>query len=70
MLYSTTNSFKRNYNICNCIIRYFFFSDQAEARRSKVKAAKQRREERQAQKRAEILQAYAKEDGATTTPSS
>ncbi|XP_066917241.1 large ribosomal subunit protein eL19-like [Clytia hemisphaerica] len=45
-------------------------SDQAEARRNKVKAARQRREERQAQKRAEILQAYAKEDGATTTPSS
>merc|ERR1711893_524085 len=42
-------------------------SDQAEARRSKVKAARQRREERQAQKRAEILQAYAKEDSAATT---
>ena len=52
------------------LIMNFSFSDQAEARRSKVKAARQRREERQAQKRAEILQAYAKEDGATTTPSS
>lgn len=44
----------------------FLFSDQAEARRSKVKAARQRREERQAQKRAEILQAYAKEDASAT----
>ena len=39
-------------------------SDQAEARRNKVKAARTRRDERQAQKRAEILQAYAKEDNA------
>ena len=39
------------------------FSDQAEARRTKVKAARTRRDERHAQKRAEILQAYAKEDG-------
>merc|ERR1712224_947585 len=37
-------------------------SDQAEARRMKVKAARTRREDRQAQKRKEILQAYAKED--------
>merc|ERR1712110_1016890 len=35
-------------------------SDQAEARRNKVKAARTRHEERQAQKRAELLQAYAK----------
>merc|ERR1712170_90681 len=40
-------------------------SDQAEARRSKVKEARKRREERQAQKRAEILKTYAKEDEAT-----
>merc|ERR1712168_1202397 len=39
-------------------------SDQAEARRNKVKAARTRHEERQAQKRAELLQAYAKEDAA------
>merc|ERR1711993_15656 len=39
-------------------------SDQAEARRNKVKAARSRHEERQAQKRAELLQAYAKEDAA------
>merc|ERR1712170_206921 len=39
-------------------------SDQAEARRSKVKEARKRREERQAQKRAEILKTYAKEDEA------
>merc|ERR1712187_224046 len=37
-------------------------SDQAEARRMKVKAARTRLEDRQAQKRKEILQAYAKED--------
>merc|ERR1712130_61613 len=39
-------------------------SDQAEPRRNKVKAARNRHEERQAQKRAELLQAYAKEDAA------
>merc|ERR1719187_283703 len=39
-------------------------SDQAEARRNKVKAARSRHEERQGQKRAELLQAYAKEDNA------
>merc|ERR1711976_595034 len=39
-------------------------SDQAEARRSKVKEARKRREGRQAQKRAEILKTYAKEDEA------
>merc|ERR1712078_208426 len=39
-------------------------SDQAEARRNKTKAARTRHEERQAQKRAELLQAYAKEDSA------
>ncbi|KAI0232915.1 60S ribosomal protein L19 [Lamellibrachia satsuma] len=37
-------------------------SDQAEARRQKVKEARKRREDRQAQKRAEILKTYAKED--------
>merc|ERR1712080_413489 len=46
-------------------------SDQAEARRNKVKAARTRHEERQAQKRAELLQAYAKEDSAAApTPTS
>merc|ERR1711894_176679 len=39
-------------------------SDQAEARRMKVKAARNRREDRQAQKRKELLKAYAKEDNA------
>jgi len=43
-------------------------SDQAEARRNKVKNARTRREERQAQKRAEILQAYAKEDSTAAPP--
>merc|ERR1711983_239816 len=37
-------------------------SDQAEARRNKVKAARVRREERQLAKREEILKAYATED--------
>merc|ERR1711872_499143 len=37
-------------------------SDQAEARRAKVKAARTRREERQALKKQEMLAAYAKED--------
>merc|ERR1712203_858374 len=44
-------------------------SDQAEARRNKVKAARTRHEERQAQKRAELLQAYAKEDAAAAESS-
>lgn len=42
-----------------CVFRC---SDQAEARRQKVKEARKRREDRQAQKRAEILKTYAKED--------
>merc|ERR1719458_770226 len=37
-------------------------SDQAEARRNKVKEARKRREERQALKREELLQTYEKED--------
>ncbi|XP_065063122.1 large ribosomal subunit protein eL19-like [Rhopilema esculentum] len=37
-------------------------SDQAEARRAKVKAARQRREERQAQKKIDLLSAYAAEE--------
>merc|ERR1712002_420134 len=40
-------------------------SDQAEARRTKVKEARKRREERLAQKRAEILKTFAKEDEAS-----
>merc|ERR1712055_879008 len=40
-------------------------SDQAEARRNKVKEARKRREERQALKRAEILKTFAKEDEAS-----
>merc|ERR1711893_189584 len=39
-------------------------NDQAEARRSKVKEARKRREERLALKRAEILKTFAKEDEA------
>merc|ERR1712142_1331896 len=38
-------------------------ADQAEARRNKVKEARKRREERQALKKAEMLQAYEAEDG-------
>lgn len=40
-------------------------SDQAEARRNKVKQSKLRREERQKQKREELLKQYAKEDDAS-----
>ncbi|XP_064597479.1 large ribosomal subunit protein eL19-like [Liolophura sinensis] len=39
-------------------------SDQAEARRSKVKEARKRREERIAQKKAELLKTFAKEEEA------
>merc|ERR1712051_823443 len=38
-------------------------ADQAEARRNKVKESRKRREERQALKKAEMLQAYEAEDG-------
>merc|ERR1719186_2148452 len=41
-------------------------SDQAEARRNKVKEARKRREERQLTKKQEMLQAYENEDTATT----
>merc|ERR1719222_918384 len=37
-------------------------ADQADARRSKVKEARKRREDRQAQKKQEMLAAYEKED--------
>lgn len=39
--------------------------DQAEARRNKVKQSRLRREERQKQKREELLKQYAKEDDAS-----
>ena len=39
-------------------------SDQAEARRNKVKEARKRREERQVQKRIETQKIFAKEDEA------
>merc|ERR1712198_380022 len=39
-------------------------ADQADARRSKVKEARKRREDRQAQKKQEMLAAYEKEDEA------
>ena len=38
------------------------YSDQAEARRNKTKEARKRREDRQTQKRQEILKSYTKED--------
>merc|ERR1711976_1023898 len=44
-------------------------SDQAEARRSKVKEARKRREDRIAAKRAELLKSYAKEDEAAAKKS-
>lgn len=40
------------------------YSDQAEARRQKVKEAKKRRAERLSQKKQELLQSYQKEDEA------
>merc|ERR1719397_36703 len=40
-------------------------ADQAEARRNTVKESRKRREERQALKKAEMLQAYEAEDGPT-----
>jgi len=44
-------------------------TDQAEARRQKVKAARKRREERITQKKQELQQTYQKEaDAATTGP--
>ena len=42
-------------------------TDQAEARRTKVKEARKRREERQALKKQEVLATYAKEEEATAT---
>ena len=42
-----------------------FNSDQAEARRMKVKESRKRREDRIAAKKAEILKTYAKEDEAS-----
>lgn len=39
----------------------FLFSDQAEARRMKVKEARKRREERIMQKKQDLLQSYADE---------
>ena len=44
------------------LARAKMLSDQAEARRNKTKDARIRREEKQAQKKAELLQTYAKED--------
>lgn len=40
------------------------FSDQAEARRSKTKEARKRREERLAAKKEELIKAFSKEDEA------
>merc|ERR1712099_201309 len=42
-------------------------TDQAEARRNKVKEARKRREDRLAEKKKEILASYAKEEEATAT---
>ena len=40
----------------------FSFSDQAEARRNRVREARKRREERIALKKQELLKSFAKED--------
>ena len=44
--------------------RFPSFSDQAEARRNRVREARKRREERQALKKAETQKIFAKEDEA------
>ena len=46
---------------------FTFSSDQAEARRNKVKEARKRREERIAAKKEELLQTFAREDEAAVT---
>merc|ERR1719188_1600042 len=46
------------------LARTKMLADQAEARRTKVKEAKRRREDRQAAKKNEMLEMYAKEDEA------
>lgn len=47
----------------NCFMYiYLIFSDQAEARRQKVKEARKRKEARFLQNRKELLAAYARED--------
>merc|ERR1712045_140441 len=46
------------------LARTKLLADQAEARRTKVKEAKRRREDRQAAKKKEMLEMYAKEDEA------
>ena len=43
------------------------YSDQAEARRNRVKQSRLRREERQRQKKEELVKQYAKEDEASKT---
>jgi len=43
-------------------------SDQAEARRSKVKEARKRRDERQVNKKQEVLKSFNKDEEVTPTP--
>ena len=50
--------------MCGCLGILFLSRDQAEARRNKVKQSRLRRQERQKQKREELLKQYAKEDDA------
>ena len=49
-------------NIWKYCCSFLLNRDQAEARRLKTKEARKRREERQSQKRQEILKSYTKED--------
>jgi len=48
--------------VLNVIVVLLPYSDQAEARRTKVKEARKRRDERQVTKKQDVLKMYAKEE--------
>ena len=55
------------FDLMLCVLVSLTCSDQAEARRQKVKQSRLRREERQKQKREELHKQLAKEDDASKT---